>query len=172
MHRLQSLTRISNWPFAIKMGVCPALAVLAFIGLAVNSIHGTVSQSRLIRAVVDQDLTQAKQLLQSAKQMQQINGQVYRLTTLRAARDPGLDVDREVASLTAESKQLANQLSAYAAASTNTGVRDELNRLVVAVLLYRDAIDVVGSMLEIDFPSAVELIKPFDGNARKVLASL
>ena len=37
------------------------------------------------------------------------------------------------------------------------------------IRLYRDAIDVFGNMLEIDFPSAVEFFRPFDSNAKKVL---
>jgi diguanylate cyclase (GGDEF)-like protein len=167
-----TITRVSDWPFALKMGICPALAMLALIGLGLHGVHETGQQARLVRAVVDQDLMWSDRLQASAAQLQEINGQLYRLTTLQAARDPDVAVAREVAALTEQTDHLAKELAAYASASPNANDQQELIDLVREVTLYRDTIDVVGSMLEIDFPSAVELIKPFDAHARKVLASL
>ena len=180
MHCIRSIARISDWPFALKMGICPALAMLALIGLAVHGIHATGSQAGLIRIVVDQDLSRAERLAASAAHLQQINGRLYRLTTLQAAGDAELAVGQEVIELTRQTATLAQELGDFAAVGATVGAaagagpndRDELLRLAADVRLYHDAIEVVGSMLEIDFASAVALIKPFDGNARKVLAAL
>ena len=166
------IRRISDWPFAFKMGICPALAMLALIGLAGYGIQATGNQAGLVRTVVDQDLHRAERLSASAAHLQQINGRLYRLTTLQAAHDADLRSISEVAGLTQQTEALAEELSIYAAEAASADEREELIELVGEIRLYRDAIAVVGSMLEIDFPSAVELIKPFDGNARKVLASL
>jgi diguanylate cyclase (GGDEF)-like protein len=172
MKHLAFVLRVSDWPFALKMGICPALAMLALIGLAVHGIHETGEQARLMRAVVDQDLTWASGLAASADHLQQINGQLYRLSTLQAAHASDVAVDHEVHGLTQKTDALAEELGTYAKMSVSAEDRAELMRLVSDIRLYRDAIDVVGSMLAIDFLSAVELIKPFDGNASRVLTSL
>ena len=172
MRCLMSLGRISDWPFALKMGICPALAMLALIGLAAHGIHETGRQAQLIRSVVDQDLIRAEQLTESATHLQRINGRLYRLTTLQAAKDAELVIDKEVDSLTQDTEALAQELTSYAATSASAADRTELTWLAADVRLYRDAIEVVGSMLEIDFPSAVQFIKPFDANASKVLKAL
>jgi diguanylate cyclase (GGDEF)-like protein len=172
MKHVAFILRVSDWPFALKMGICPALAMLALIGLATHGVHQIGEQAKLMRAVVDQDLTWASGLAASADHLQEINGQLYRLSTLQAAHDGELAVDREVHELTQKTEALAEELGSYARTSVSADDRAELMRLVSDIRLYRDAIDVVGSMLAIDFPSAVELIKPFDGNARRVLASL
>ena len=74
--------RVADWPFALKMGICPALAMVALIGLAGHGIHATGNQAGLVRTVVDQDLHRAERLTASAAHLQQINGRLYRLTTL------------------------------------------------------------------------------------------
>ena len=76
------------------------------------------------------------------------------------------------ADLIAQTTALSEELNVYAQASASKADHDELIGLVTDIRLYRDMIDVVGSMLAIDFPSAVRMIKPFDDNARRVLASL
>ena len=172
MKHLAFIFRVSDWPFALKMGICPALAMLALMGLGIHGVLQAGEQAKLMRAVVDQDLTWASGLAASADHLQEINGQLYRLSTLQAAHDGDLAVDREVRGLTQKSDALAEELGSFARMSVSPKDRAELELLVSDIRLYRDAIDVVGSMLAIDFPSAVELIKPFDGNARRVLASL
>ncbi len=122
--------------------------------------------------LTDQDLTRAERFSTSAAHLQQINGRLYRLTTLLATHDAELDVEREVSGLMEQTESLARDLGVYAKASIDLDERGELTRLIADLRLYRDAIAVVGSMVEIDFPSAVELIEPFDGNVRKVLAAL
>ena len=172
MKQIATLARIANWPFALKMGIGPALAMLALFGLAALGIHDAGQQARLVRDVVDQDLAWAEGLSASASHLQRINGRIYRLTTLQAARDPDLNVDREAADLIEQTTALSEELNTYALASASRTDHDELIGLIADIRLYRDMIDVVGSMLAIDFPSAVRMIKPFDDNARKVLASL
>ena len=53
------LIRVADWPFAFKMGICPALAMVALIGLAGHGIQATGNQAGLVRTVVDQDLHRA-----------------------------------------------------------------------------------------------------------------
>jgi hypothetical protein len=85
---LTKLLRVSNWPFALKMAFCPALAMAALVGLGLNGILVTAEQAALIDAVVQHDLSTAVGLTDSATRLQQINSSLYRLSTLQASRRP------------------------------------------------------------------------------------
>ena len=56
MPRLTSLARLSNWPFALKMAFCPALAMLALMALGLYGVSATDGQATLIHTVVQRDL--------------------------------------------------------------------------------------------------------------------
>ena len=110
MRGLTGFARLSNWPFALKMIFCPALAMLALLGLGLYSSSAIDTQATLIRAVVQRDLALALRLSGNATELQEINGLLYRLTTLRASDAPGLDVAREAAGLVARTSALADDM--------------------------------------------------------------
>jgi diguanylate cyclase (GGDEF)-like protein len=166
---LTKLLRVSNWPFALKMAFCPALAMAAFIGLGLNGILVTAKQAALIDAVVQHDLSTAVRLTDSATRLQQINSSLYRLSTLQASKTTDLSVTQEIERLVMQTTSLADDLATQ---GWNTGMaveRDDILQVVAKIRVYGEAIDVFGSMLEIDFPSAVEFFRPFDKNAAEVL---
>ena len=171
LRRLTSTVRVSDWPFALKMAFCPALAILVLAVMGLHGIRAADEQAALTRAVARHDLAVAVHLSQSAAALQGINGRLYRLTTLQASKAPGLDIAGESGHLVAQTAALADDLETQAH-DVGTADRAHLLQLVTEVRVYRDAIDVFGSMLELDFVSAVEFIRPFDENARKVLDQL
>ena len=68
--------------------------------------------------------------------------------------------------------QTASLADDLATQGWNTGMAvesDDILQVVAKIRVYGEAIDVFGSMLEIDFPSAVEFFRPFDKNAAEVL---
>ncbi|HJS87421.1 MAG TPA: hypothetical protein VJ779_18360, partial [Acetobacteraceae bacterium] len=89
------LARLADWPFALKMAFCPALAVLVLMGMGLHGILAANGQVALIRAVAHHDLAVAVRLSQSAAMLQGINGSLYRLTTLQASKAPNLNVAGE-----------------------------------------------------------------------------
>jgi diguanylate cyclase (GGDEF)-like protein len=165
---LAGVFRLSNWPFAFKMAFCPALAALGLIGLGIYGLSVADHQAALIRAVVQDDLATTTRLSASAAELLQINSNLYRLTTLQASHAPDLAVQSEIDGLVARTSALADSLEVQAVGGV-AGARDDLRIVASEVRIYRDAIDVFGSMLEIDFNSAVAFFKPFDKNASKVL---
>ena len=159
----------SSWPFALKLAFCPALAVIALVLISLQGIVAINNQSALIHAVVHHDLIVAMSLSEDAAALQEINGRLYRLTTLQASKASGLDIPREIAALVAKTAHLADVLESHAGEIRTVEDRRRLGQLVAEIRVYRDAIDVLGSMLELDFPSAIEFFKPFDKNANVVL---
>jgi len=169
LRRLACSAMLSNWPFALKMAFCPGLAVIGIVGMGLYGLLAATQQTKLIHAVVRHDLAVAVQLSQDATRLQEIEGLLYRLTTLRASQAPDLDVAGETARLAAKAGSLADELQRQGDGLDSDQDRDQLRRLVAEVRLYHDAIEVFGSMLELDFASAVGFIRPFDANAGKVL---
>ncbi len=167
--RLLVLVGFSNWPFALKMAFCPALAVIVLFATSLHGIVATGDQSALIQTVVHHDLTVAMSLSEDASELQRINGRLYRLTTLQASKASSLNVAAEITGLVGETARLADGLEAQAGSLSTETDRHRLRQLVTEIRVYRDAIDIFGSMLELDFASAVEFFKPFDRNADKVL---
>ncbi len=170
MRRLIGLVGLSNWPFALKMAFCPALAMFGLLCLGAYNISATDKQATLIRAVVQRDLATALHLSANAAKLQEINGLLYRLTTLQATSAPGLDIAQEAAGLVARTSALGADLQRQERSSISARSRVNLTHLINELWLYGSAIDVFGSMLEIDFASAVEFFRPFDQNAARVMA--
>ncbi|MFT8246916.1 putative bifunctional diguanylate cyclase/phosphodiesterase [Roseomonas sp. BN140053] len=168
---LPAAARLSNWPFAVKMAFCPALAMVALLGMGLHGILVSSEQAKLVGALVEQDLVASTRLATSATELQGINGALYRLTTLQAGRSPVADPDVQIRRLVERTSTLADALEEQAASKAPEDAA-RLLRLAMEVRIYRDAIDVFGSMLEIDFPSAVEFIVPFDDNARRLLLEM
>nr|WP_294514427.1 EAL domain-containing protein [uncultured Rhodopila sp.] len=162
------VVKLSNWPFALKMAFCPLLAAVALIGMGLHGIMAADDQAALIRTVIRDDLATAMELSASATELQEINSSLYRLTTLQASRSSNLDVKNGIDGLVARTAALAEALGTRGAAAAGAD-RAELLDVAAKVRMYRDAIDVFGSMLEIDFDSAVEFFRPFDRNASEVL---
>ena len=169
LHRLSALARLSNWPFAFKMAFCPALAMVAIIAISLHGLLAADRQAALMRAVVHDNLTIAMQLSGSATRLQEINSRLYRLTTLQASKAADLNVSDRIEMLVQQTSGLADDLQVQAGGIDVQEDRADVLQVASDIRLYRDAIDVFGSMLEIDFQSAVEFFRPFDRNARKVL---
>ena len=166
---LMSSIGLSNWPFALKMAFCPALAMMIIVGMGLHGIFAADDQAALVRAVVRYDLTIAMRLSESATNLQEINSNLYRLTTLQASKTSNLNVTSEIESLVAQTSALADKVQAVARDIGVDESKTDVLQVVLDIRNYRDAIDVFGSMLEIDFPSAVQFFRPFDSNAKKVL---
>ena len=169
VRKLIGLADLSNWPFALKMAFCPALAMLVIVAMGLHGILAAREQAALVTEVVHHDLAIAMRLSASATSLQEINSHLYRLTTLQASKTSDLNVTGEIEALVAQTSALGGAVEAQAAdIGVNEGKADVL-KAASDIRLYRDAIDVFGTMLEIDFPSAVEFFRPFDANATKVL---
>jgi diguanylate cyclase (GGDEF)-like protein len=169
---LRLVHKLNDWPFALKLALPPAIALAGVMLVGVIGYTEVEQQTAMINNVVGHDLVVATTLKQDVALLQSANGGLYRLLTLQAAKTAKLDIDDEVARLTQRIDQLRADLATIEAAANPAEprpalgpVRDELSR-------YSDTIRVVGTMLEVDFMSAVELVRPFDANATRMIDDL
>src|ERR1700712_710002 len=63
---LGQVFRLANWPFALKMAFCPALAMAVLLGMGLHGIIAANKQATLISVVVHHDLATAMGLSESA----------------------------------------------------------------------------------------------------------
>ena len=169
---MRRLSRLADWPLAAKMILPTILLGLAVLVLGVIGDEFVGSQLHLMRELAVDDLSTVITLSQVADDVQAANGGIYRLLTLRAAHVNGIDVAAEVDRLTARIEQARARLASLGTRMPASAPRQELAVLRSNLARYRDTIKVVGSMLEMDFPSAVALVRPFDANAHQTIAEL
>ncbi|WP_306015460.1 methyl-accepting chemotaxis protein [Oceanicaulis sp. MMSF_3324] len=154
-------TRLSfnDWPFSLKFGVAPAFAVLALIGIALMGGFALNGVANSQRDTVER-LTNVIELDGLRTETEALNADVYQtLTAVAAGRDVDVFTQFEgymnrVAELRASFDAIHNEAG---------GANDEIFAdLDEQLELYSGGLEVVGSMLEMDFASAVSFIEPFD----------
>ena len=156
--------RISNWPIAIKMGVSPLIGLILMVVLAFIGVSGLSSLSERLNAVVDVNLQASAQLSKIGVELAEANSEIYRVSTLLAAETDGLDVESEFGSITDKVNGVAASLEQYKAdymTGQDTGAIDDSIGMLGT---YVETIEVVQSMLEIDFASTVGMMQPFAQN--------
>jgi methyl-accepting chemotaxis protein len=169
----QRLKVIANWPFAAKLGLPPGIALIAMIGLSITAISSLSSQIAVSRSVVSVNLLGSAKLSTIAGQVHAINGDLYRLMTLQAAHAPGLNVsdgaDTLVKRIAAASADLVSYRDGFATRSEDKAAVDGI---IADIEKYKGAVDVVGSMLDVDFASAVTFLKPFESTYNSLSSTL
>jgi two-component system, sensor histidine kinase and response regulator len=166
------------WParrrivFALRVGVLPFL-VLLFLGLlfAVGSsaLH---TQERLMKTVVETDIESISRLAEINSRIQAANADVYRLMTLVAAREKLPDLRQRIDGLAGRIDSVIADLKSYGKSEPGMAQRAQLQEFVRNLELYKGALSWMGSMLEIDFPSAVDFIAPFNAHIDRMSAQL
>lgn len=136
--RLRRAARLSDWPFAMKIGALPLLGLAAGIGIAAYATVTLDYQTRLIRAVVVGDLPVAMRLFEEAGSLQRILTDAHSILVGSSHTDGN---EREMARL---SFQLDTAISALASARADIGTQAasaEITRIIAGLTPLRDAIE-------------------------------
>ncbi|HCR65607.1 MAG TPA: hypothetical protein DIW38_03715, partial [Oceanicaulis sp.] len=151
--------RFNDWPFSLKFGVAPALAVLALIGIALMggfALNGVAkSQEETV-----QRLTGVIALDSLRTETESLNADVYQTLTAVAA---GQSVD-VFAAFDGYIARVGELRESFALMGAEAGPESQavFANLDEQLELYAGGLEVVGSMLEMDFASAVGFVEPFD----------
>ena len=159
VHRLfgGTSTRVSSL-------LAPLFASLFVMGLLVYvGVTGLDRVSRQAQAIVDQNLENSVRISDIDARTRALNGEFYQLMSRRAANVVGVDVQNEIGMICRDVEQLIGDLDDYENArapdTSKSAIRDAIRQLQE----YKQALEFVGSMLEMDFASAVTFIQPFNG---------
>ncbi|HXP98400.1 MAG TPA: ATP-binding protein [Telmatospirillum sp.] len=158
--------------FALRVGLLPVI-VLLFVGflfqVGTSALH---NQETIVRAVVETDLESISRLAQINSRLQATNAEIYRLMTLVAAREKIPDLRDQVDAFGARIDKIIVDLRDYSESEPAAAKQVSIDQFIRNLELYKGAILWVGSMLEIDFPSAVAFITPFNQHIDRMSAQL
>lgn len=158
--------------FALRVGLLPAI-VLAFVGLLFQVGSSVLrNQETVMKAVVETDLESISRLAEINNRLQATNAEIYRLMTLVAAHERVPDLRDRVDGFSRRIDKIIVDLHDYSEREPAAAKQVSIDEFVRNLELYKGAILWVGSMLEIDFPSAVAFITPFNQHIDRMSAQL
>ncbi len=113
------------------------------------------------RQIVGQNLDSSIRISEIANHLQRINATLYHLMTVSAAGTEDINVPNSLKDLSDEIAILRTDLAEYRNRYASPSQIQNLTEALDTLENYQGAVRWVGSMLEIDFPSAVSFLKPF-----------
>ncbi|MFZ1990995.1 MAG: hypothetical protein WAW96_14630, partial [Alphaproteobacteria bacterium] len=85
----ERIIHVSDWPFVVKLGAAPAIAVLLMLVLLMSGNRGLATQSASAQKIIEVSVEGNGLLLEAELGVESINGGLYRLLTLQAAHSQG-----------------------------------------------------------------------------------
>jgi len=145
------------------MPILPAVIGLLVMGLfAYLGLNALDRVSRQAQLIVDRNLQNTVRISEISARARELNGDFYRLATLRAANVDGLDVNGDLARIGSQVDQLVADLRAFRDERASASQAGAITQAIEQLGSYRQALEFVGSMLDLDFASAVTFIRPFN----------
>jgi methyl-accepting chemotaxis protein len=158
------LSNLSTWPFKLKLGLGPLIGLVMMAIIAVVGILGVGAQSRSLDVVVHNAVDGSGLLVKASSEIRSVNGGIYRVLALQAAKTAKLDAAGELKALGGDVDLAAADLKKYRDGWATASDKPKLDQLIKDVSQYKGAIDWVTQMLEIDFNSAVSFLAPLEKN--------
>lgn len=169
---MERLRRLSDWPLIVKFGIAPALA----LGLLLATVVIEVSALRNVRdntqRLVTVDMSNAAKLADIAARFERTDADLYRLLNLEAAGLGTVDIPIRAEAIQAALADVRRDLVAFRNTETGQANRLHIDAALRDVDEYSQAVNVVTSMLGVDFASAVSMLEPFHKYARQVTANI
>jgi methyl-accepting chemotaxis protein len=169
---MKQLLRIADWPFLFKLGAAPAVAVALMLALLMTGNRGIEAQSRSMATIIGTSVEGNGLLAEVQQGVQSINGGLYRVLALQAAKTQGLDAAGDLKQLGSRIDDVVAKLTTYLDRYAAPAQKPQVGKLIDQVSQYKGAVDWVSQMLEIDFDSAVSFLAPFDQNYQSLSSAL
>lgn len=157
--------RMNDLPLLLKVSIAPAFAFFVLLAVAYYANFGLARSAAGVSEIVETDMRLSRQLQDANSQFKQLDGDLYRMMTFYAADSEAVDLEQGVEGL---KNQIDGITQVLGSIKSNFGSEidvAELESVEAELVKYGEAIDVVTSMLEIDFASAVTFLEPFKDNA-------
>jgi signal transduction histidine kinase/HPt (histidine-containing phosphotransfer) domain-containing protein/ActR/RegA family two-component response regulator len=145
--------------FLVPVVVAACLLIMLYVGN--ESLR---SQNDMMNAVVETDLETSTRLAQIDSRLYAANAEIYRLLTVAAAGEKDNDLRARFTAVADSIDGIAHDVRAYRDGGAPSTQRQQLDTLVHDLEMYQGAVTWVGSMLEVDFPTAVAFISPFNAH--------
>jgi len=156
--------RLSSWPFAVKLGISPVIALIMTAFIANVGLQGVNAQSQSLNQVVHDAVNGSGLLFKAKDDIQSVNGGIYRVLSLQAAKTANLDSAGQLKAMNVKVDAAVADLKKYRDGWASPQDKPKIDKLIKNIGNYKGAIEWVSQMLEIDFNSAVSFLAPFDKN--------
>jgi diguanylate cyclase (GGDEF)-like protein len=155
----------------MRITLAPLVALVTTVVVSLLGIHGLVTGASALQSAL-RSANSAHELEAIAAGVQEINGNLYHVLTLRGAQTKGFNAATELHPLLLECDQVESLLRAWRDTRATQTQQRRVETLIVSVERYKGAVDFVSQMLDVDFVAAVSFIRPFDRNFRDLVDSL
>jgi methyl-accepting chemotaxis protein len=145
---------------AQSFAVAPVAAILALAAVAGLGAWSLQNASHTQDAVIA-DMDAGMRLIRLQADLEAINADVLSIVTGEAAGTDA-DVMAGFEAVAGRVDELVVEIGALRGFAEAAGRGDTIDGLIEQMGLYKDALDFVGQMLELDFASSVAFLQPFD----------
>lgn len=167
----QHIARVLSAVPIVRSVVRPKVVIILLVGAVTLCLGTLIYVQHANRLIVDRDMQTAVSLSEIAARFDHEDGNLYRLMVDEAAngRIPGLET--KLGTIQHRIKQIKLSLSAQKARLTKSDQR-RADSVTIELDQYGEALQVVSSMLEINFSTSVAMLRPFRSNADLVLSEI
>lgn len=163
---LERRTRLADRPMALKVAAAPALILILFILLAASSTAALLLTGRSVQNIVNHDMRDVARLNAVATDFQEAQSSLDRLLVAKAALQV-VDVSHQTEMIRTRLHHVHEELATFRTDS-DAQHKSILLATINDVDRYAAAVDVVASMLEVDFATSATMLAPFRVNASRV----
>ena len=167
------LLRFADLPLVVKMALAPAFAVVVLAAVSLGGFYTQQLQGKALDRVVEHDMSVSLKLAAISKRITAAHLQIFQLLT-QQAQDPdraaGVAGERvkallaEIDSIKAELAKLKGAIPAEQQANFAKVTKDLTD--------YRGGVEIVGSMLTVDFNTAANFVAPFEQQYGRMTTNL
>jgi len=164
------IQRFSDTPLLLKVGFPPAFALLMLSAVAAVTLCSQERETRVLAGIVGNGSLQSK-IAMDAQRLTVANGTLYQVLTTQAAGGSAADAQAQLLEVLHQTEAVKENLQAL---QPSLSPRQRLSFAAVFKDLadYQGAIEVVRSMLGVDFNTAAAFIRPFEANYARMTATL
>lgn len=160
----------SDWSLVVKFAIGPAIALAALLALSGIGMTALETARGATQYIVEVDMMEGGKLKEAEREFARADGELYRLLTDKAANPAHTDVAGRAKAIRARLDHVQRDLRALRATDIGKPHALRIDEAVREVAEYRQAAEVVTTMLDVDFATAVSMVEPFRKHADRVSA--
>jgi methyl-accepting chemotaxis protein len=165
---IERRARLADRSLVAKFAAAPMAMLVLFVLAVLLSVGALLHAKASTAEIVGRDMRNIAALNSISARFERADGDLYHLLVAKAAGDAG-NVPAQAAAIKNQLAAVRHDLVAFRNGPANVQSRARIDRTLVQVDRYAGAVDVVTSMLDIDFASSASMIAPFRANAKQVV---
>jgi methyl-accepting chemotaxis protein len=166
------LRRLSDWPLIVKFGIAPALGLCLLLVMAVIEISALRDVRDDTRHIVMVDMRDSAKLAAIEARFGRADADLSRLLNMVAANPNTVNIPARADAIKATLAGVRRDLGTFRNTEAGQANRVRIDAVRRDVDKYSQAVDVVTSMLAIDFASTASMLESFHNYSQQVTANI